>query len=319
MIRLVRHHATLRPGSGVVVLRAWIVIAAVAGVIAAVVPRPVEASAGEVAAVGWWSRLPTASAPSGGFAVGAGPDGPTTVAAVRVDLGANGMSRFVLQATETGGTGADLLDVLACPAVDSWTATAAGDFAAAPAIDCATASVPFRRAPDGTWSADLTALVAGKTGLLSVGLQPPPAGTANALGAAPAEVRYDRPAVSGDALTPPTTAPSALTPSSTPTPPATSPPGASAAPTGSGRLPEPMSRPATPGPVAQTAGPEQPPATLPSTTVATIASPTAAASNDDGDGRPIKEAFFLVFLSALVGLAVGGGSKLLAGRDLLTA
>jgi len=143
------------------------------------------ADAAAVAEVGWWSRNPLSSAPDGGFAVGAAPDGPTAVAALRVDVG-GGVDTLVVDVVPTADAGA-LGDLEVCTAPDTWTAAAPGVLADAPATACEGDAVPFGRAGD-VWRADVSSLVRGSSGTVSLAVVP----VAGA-GTVPFEVTFEAP------------------------------------------------------------------------------------------------------------------------------
>lgn len=147
------------------------------------------AAAEPVVEVGWWTRSPSQAAPEGGFAVAAGPDGASTVAAIRVTL--PGLSSASLTAVEDGGLNQGAAAVQACPTADPWTPTAGGDLAEAPEADCEAGSVALTRDAESTsWTGDLTPLV--RNGALSVVLVPGEASGAAMLGF---DVRFAAPEI----------------------------------------------------------------------------------------------------------------------------
>src|SRR3954469_9813143 len=119
--------------------------------------------------VGWWTRAAAPpSVPDGGIAVGAAPDGALTVGAVELSVG-DGASGTSLRLVETSGEGQQVAAMKACPPGNGWSADKGGDLASsAPKDQCSVAAVPFHRSDDGSWSADLDPLVAGKSGDLSI-------------------------------------------------------------------------------------------------------------------------------------------------------
>jgi hypothetical protein len=136
---------------------AVVVGAAVAGP-AGVAPAGAAAPA-EVAAVGWWSRRPGATAqPPGGFEVAAGLDGPESVAAVRVAVGAP-LARVVLVLGEREGLFQERAALRVCPAADGWAPANPGPFDAAPAAACDRHAALSRNAAQANWTADVTALL----------------------------------------------------------------------------------------------------------------------------------------------------------------
>lgn len=276
---------------------------------------PVRA-AGDVIAVGWWTRLPTASAPEGGINVGSAPDGPNSVAAIQIDLG-DGLSSLQISAVEAGGAPQAAV-IRACPAAEGWAPEPGGALEDAPDIDC-TNSVRFTRADDGLWSADVGALAAGRTGTMSIGLLAHGPSGDGPLSVTPSEVQFEAPTATG---TPATTTTPTTTGSFTPPPTAPSSPSAPSGP--AIPSPPPASSPTisvappTTRPAIDTA---EPTVDEPATTATTIGlteeraldAVTASDVGSDG-GRPIGEAFFLLFLAGLVGVAVGGASKFAALR-----
>lgn len=278
-----------------------VLTALLVGVVLLSFPGPASAE-GEVVAVGWWTRLPTASAPEGGVNVGSAPDGPNSVAAVRIDLG-SGLTSLTVSATEEGGT-TETATVRVCPASDVWTPAEGGALGDAPDIDCAS-GVAFERNDDGVWTADVTSLVAGRTGTASIGFVADGPGGENPLAAAPSEVRYQRPSAFGVPASTTTTTSSFTTTT------------AGGSPTTTAAATTPTTRP-----VVTTS----PPTTAASTTTVfderPLSSTTTAPPDDEralrplntagassGEGRPIGEAFVLVLLAGLTGVGVAGVSK----------
>jgi len=154
----------------------------------------VAASPPAVTATGWWTRSPTATAPHDGVVVGNAPDGPTSVAAVAVDVGATGSSPVVLRFRESGGALQPAAAVRVCLTTDQWTPATGGSLASAPRPQCIR-SVDASRASSGQWTADVASILAGHTGVVSLMLLPGPS-------APMFEVQSDPPAVTGQALPP---------------------------------------------------------------------------------------------------------------------
>jgi hypothetical protein len=127
-----------------------------------------------VVEVGWWTRLPTQSAPDGGFAVGVAPDGPTSVAAIRLELGDTGVSSASVDVTEAGGTLQALAGLRVCAATSPWTAAAGGPLTDAPAADCSNQAVRLTPGAGGAWQADISPFTAGRTGIISLVVMPEP-------------------------------------------------------------------------------------------------------------------------------------------------
>ena len=124
-----------------------------------------------VTAVGWWtaSAAPP-SAPDGGIAVSNDPSG-TSVAAVRLNVG-GGASTATLKLTEAPSQIDKLASMQVCGAADTWTTAKGGSLDQAPADTCSAGSVPLVQQTDGSWTADVHQLVAGKTGSASVIIKP---------------------------------------------------------------------------------------------------------------------------------------------------
>lgn len=274
--------------------------------------------------VGWWTRSPAQSAPEGGFAVASAPDGPVTVAAVVFDV-RNDIAAGTLTAQETGGVGQAGATVVVCPASGPVTVPdePGGAFGDAPEPACDRGSVPFERDADSRrWSADVSALVAGLGGDVSLMLVPGPRE-----GPLPPtfDVRFAAPE-----------AQLRLVPAETPTQPETSPspdPETSAAPPTPPRQPETFSAgpPTSPNPPAapplfDTASPTVEPTvphedTAPETDDDSTGEETAApllptARTTSGGGAEVGKAFTYVLLSALAGAVVTGASRASRGRRL---
>lgn len=272
----------------------------------------------DVAEVGWWTRSPVSSAPDGGFAAGAAPDGVTAVAAVRVDVG-GGVDTLVLEVHPTRDAVA-LASLEVCTTPDTWAAVAGGPLDDAPLTACEGDTVPFAPAGDG-WRADVSSLVDGATGSVSLGVVP----TAGS-GTVPFEVAFEPPAVrsTGAAAPAPTPAPRpAPTPSPSPAP--------SPAPSAS-----PSIAPVPAPPPVRVGGAATPPPTVAPTTppAPTEAEVPPAATDDDGAASTIDlatsgvlddvadvgaprwgEAVVLVLIGFGVGAAVYAVSRASASRS----
>ena len=170
--------------------RRRIVAGAVTALAVAALAGPDAAAEVPVSQVGWWTRAPAPPAvPQGGIAVGAAPDGDLTVGAVQLDTG-EGASSATLRLVETGGQGAAIAALQVCPTTASWSASEGGSLADAPAAECDVASSPMARAEDGTWTADVTALLAGRSGPVGLVVRP-------ATGAVAFQVSFAPPIVDG--------------------------------------------------------------------------------------------------------------------------
>lgn len=276
-------------------------------------------AAGEITDIGWWTRSPLSSAPEGGFAVGAAPDGATAVAALRVDVG-GGVETLLLE-VEPASDAVALGSLEVCVAPDTWAAASAGALDDAPTTVCEGASVPFARAGTGTgWRADVSSLVQSATGDVSLAVVPI-AGS----GTVPYEVTFGPPAATATGAT---AAPSTPTPSPSPSP--------SPAPSGS-----PSVSPApSPSPISAGSGASRPVVTVPPASSAVPAAPPAAPDApevDDGAASTIElanagilddvtsstprwgEALILVLIGFGVGAGVYGVSRLSAGRAAAAA
>lgn len=163
-----------------------------------------------VSAVGWWTNAAVKpSPPKGGIAVSLDPSGSTSVAAIRIDTGAAGVSQASLQLTEAGGEGQQVATVEACPASDSWTPADGGTISDAPKASCAT-KVDLTRSASGVWTGNIYPLLSGKTGLVSIAVLPgpPPSG----LPAGVFQLDFQPPVVQGEVVAPSTSGPVSSSP-----------------------------------------------------------------------------------------------------------
>lgn len=145
-------------------------VAAAAGPVVWAAPAR-AATPAEVTAVGWWTRRPGAGAqPPGGFEVAAGLDGPESVAALRIAVGAP-LARAVLVLGEREGLLQEQAAMRVCPAADGWSPANPGPFDGAPAADCARHVALARNAAQANWTADVTALL-GTGGTVSLAILP---------------------------------------------------------------------------------------------------------------------------------------------------
>lgn len=258
-------------------------------------------AAGSVAGVGWWTRSPVASAPDGGFAVAAAPDGPVSVAAVRVDLGA-GVSTLVLSTALSQGA-PELVTAEVCVTSDAWAEAGPGAIEEAPSTACSGASVPFSRAGDG-WRADVSSLVAGRSGALSLAVVPVTGGSAafDAAFAPPA-------AIATVAVAPTTTA--ARSAASAPSVVDRSSDGGAAPITAPSAGDTAFSVPPTPAPVSVTTAGEDVSATASQPEIAVpseddVVALDVIADTTEPAGPRWSEALVLVLFAAAVGAGVGG-------------
>jgi hypothetical protein len=152
-----------------------------------------------VSAVGWWTRSPSPAAPpDGGIAVGEAPDGNLSVAAIRISTG-GGASGAKLTLAESGGQGQEAASLQVCTTADGWNSAAGDDIGLAPRPDCPTEPVLLARDAAGSWTADLSTLVAGKTGEVSLMIVPgpPPAAVPGVAAAGAFQVAFNPPTVDG--------------------------------------------------------------------------------------------------------------------------
>lgn len=128
------------------------------------------ADVGSISEFGWWTKRPGAQPVVNGFEVASGPDGEESVAAFRVNL-TGSVSQATLSFVET--TNPNLAPVSGTPAINVcvttvvWAAESDADFAKAPKQDCS-AAIPMTVNAKGGWSADVTALLTGKSGTVSL-------------------------------------------------------------------------------------------------------------------------------------------------------
>lgn len=272
-------------------------------------------AASGVVAVGWWSRNPAASAPAGGMAVGIVPDGPATVAAVKVDVG-DGVATATLELAEAGGTAMDVASVLACETSTTWQPVERGDIAAAPATVCAEGRsvVLARDAGSLVWSADVSTLLAGRTGLASIALVPV---QADGVGSLAYEVQWSGPptftSTSAPAAAPSTGATTVTTrAAAAPTPVSVAPPASSTRPAAALQLPA-LSTPVV---VAAPASPlaQATTETAPPTTQLVAQAPTAPPSSAGEYDPPVEQAVFFVVVSAIAGTLAGVGRWFVTSR-----
>lgn len=150
---------------------------AVAGTIAAL---PANAAASTFDASGWWWRAQTGllvdvpappDVPEDGFAVGAAPDGPTEVAAVRYRLDEDERDPVLTLRVEEE-RGGEAAGVVACGTGDHWGAAHGGRWDDRPECAQGAATVAGVRADDGgSWTFEL-APVLDEDGVIDVVLAP---------------------------------------------------------------------------------------------------------------------------------------------------
>ncbi len=162
----------------------------------AVVPAAAGAQENPVSisAVGWWTANPASSAPAGGLAVSAGPNGSViSQGAIRFSVSTTSLERASLVLTEDGGVQASGAALQVCPTPNSWTPVEKGEAAKAPRPECDRGTAALTRSAEGTWTADVRSLLSGGDDGASVALMIVPAGS----GAVPIgfEVRFRPPSV----------------------------------------------------------------------------------------------------------------------------
>lgn len=137
-------------------------------------PGPARADV-PVTKVGWWTRSPQPpSVPTGGIAVGDAPDGYLSVAAISLDTGGGASGAHVTLA-ESDGQGQQAASLQACPTSDKWSPANGDGLASAPRPQCNSSSPTLlTRDSSGNWTADLTPLLAGQTGSVSIMIVPGP-------------------------------------------------------------------------------------------------------------------------------------------------
>ena len=152
--------------------------AGVCSVLMLVLPARADAT---ITAVGWWSANPQATAPPGGFAIQGAPDGTSTsLAAIRVLVTPEPITRAALVLNEAGGLSNENAALQVCTTADPWQPVERGEITEAPAPDC-TKAVPLVRSPTTkSWSADVTGLVQGVSEVSLMVVVPPPSGEAPA-------------------------------------------------------------------------------------------------------------------------------------------
>jgi len=277
-----------------------------------------SAEAASVTEVGWWSRNPLSSSPEGGFAVGAAPDGPTAVAALRIDVG-GGVETLVVDVVPTTDPGA-LGSLEVCTAPDDWEAATPGALDAAPAVACEGDAVPFGRAGGG-WRADVSSLVRGSSGTVSLAVVPV-AGS----GTVPFEVAFEAPtaAATGEAAAPaPSTGGGSLGGGSMAPPSATPSPAPVSRPSFTPAAPAPISlgggatgAPTTTAPPAVGEGADTPAAEEGEEEASTTFELADAGLLDDAAASAPRwgEAFVLVLIGLAVGAGTYGTSRFAASR-----
>lgn len=126
--------------------------------------------------VSWWTRVPGETAPSGGLAVGTAPDGPTSVAALHLDLTSGGVSGARLQLTEASGSlGGQAAAVRVCVTAASWQSAQGGALANAATTTCGATGVDMTSDGNGGWSAGLDGILGAEHDIVGLAIVPGPA------------------------------------------------------------------------------------------------------------------------------------------------
>ncbi len=134
----------------------------VAATLCAGVPVAVAAEAATITAVGWWTQRPGAGElPAGGFEVALFPNGPVSIAALRVDVKTAPITNALLELTEAEQVLGDVARVQACPTKEQWTPANPGAWSEAPTPACEGAAVALGRNTDGSWTGDVESLLRG--------------------------------------------------------------------------------------------------------------------------------------------------------------
>lgn len=136
------------------------VLAAAAAAVALALVFPQVASAG-VNSVGWFTRNPAASAPEGGLQVANAPDGIVSFGAISALEDGKSITSATVTLKEAGQqVNAATATLRACRAAGSFK-SGRGTFAQGPKADCDLGTAEIKRDASGTWTGDVTSLVAG--------------------------------------------------------------------------------------------------------------------------------------------------------------
>ena len=275
-------------------------------VLLALVHVPTAASAASITGVGWWTRSPAASAPEGGIAVSNAPDGPVSVAAVRVDLGTTGVSSGTITLPQSGGAAPAGAQLVVCVTGNGWSADAPGAIADAPATTCDGTSTALV-ANGTTWTANVGDLIGESTGVMAFAVVPS-TGSSGIW-----ELQFATPTFKGTARSSSSSSSPASTafPRTTPT---------------SAAAPSPAAQTFSPSPAPRVAAPTTTAAITPTTIdnfVANVApesevafgGATRNAGTSTSDDRPIGQAVTLTILAAVIGLAGGVAHKVVSARQ----
>lgn len=149
----------------------------------AIIPAFAQAAV-TIVEVGWWTRQPASQpAPSGGFEVARGPDGDSSLAAIRVRVGAKSLTKAILILNESGGVRQDAAGLKVCPTSAPWSVANPGPMSAAPAAGCDRAKVGLTRdSGSGRWTGDVQLILSDSTNTSLLVLPDVPPGTQVDLG-----------------------------------------------------------------------------------------------------------------------------------------
>jgi hypothetical protein len=141
---------------------------------AAVVVSGIAAAQGDAPTnTGWWSQDPTAAEQDGGgFQVSGIAGQPVSVAALRFST-PSGTTRATLTLTEAdGGFVTPATSVVVCKTTDPWQPANPGAYDEAPTPDCTTSAPLARDAEALTWTADVAPLLLSLGGEVSLMIVP---------------------------------------------------------------------------------------------------------------------------------------------------
>lgn len=282
-----------------------LVVAAVLVVLFAVLAIP-TASAANVTGVGWWTRSPAAAAPEGGIAVSNAPDGAVSVAALRVDLGDNGVTSGTITLPQSGGAAPAGAQLAVCVIGDGWKAEAGGAMESAPATTCDGTSAALV-ANGETWTASVTDLIGESKGTVAFAVVP----TTGSTGIW--ELQFDKPAFQGTARSSSSSGGPASQPFARTTPTTAFAP----------RPAQSFSPPPAPRVQAPTTTAAITPTTIdnfvanvaPESEVAFGGATRSAGSSSSSPGRPVGQAITLAIVAAVIGVVGGAAHKVVAARQ----
>ena len=133
---------------------------------------PARAAGATITEIGWWTRTPSTTTPEGGFQIAKAPDGPQSVAALRVQVDGEVQGALLILFETAGGYRQNDAVIEACPTSAPWAAAAGGPIEEAPAPDCTNKLSLSRNGTIGSWTVDLAPLLQGAAGPVSIVLTP---------------------------------------------------------------------------------------------------------------------------------------------------